>query len=258
MYTGSVSKIEEGDLVLICCGDRKYLKRVTSRDTFHGKSGPIRFCDLLEKPFGIRFGGYEIHRPTLEDLIMYGLKRQTQIIYPKDSFFIAFKLDLGRGSKVLEIGTGSGALTVVLSRVVGPEGLVVSFEKDERQYKNAKKNIELFANRENVRLFLGEPDDLEEAQFDAAFIDIKEPSDYVQRVHRYVRESAPLGLFLPTANQVIEALRGLKGFFGLIEVTEIITRKYKTVPERFRPEDRMVAHTGYLIFARKIIESQTS
>jgi tRNA (adenine57-N1/adenine58-N1)-methyltransferase len=253
-----MEEIEEGAFVLICHGGRRYLKRVASREIFHGKGGSIRFSDLLHRPFGIRIGEYEVYRPTFEDLIMHGLKRQTQIIYPKDSFFIALKMDLARGSKVLEIGTGSGALTLVFSRIIGPEGLVVSYERDERQYKNARRNVELFADTGNIRLLLGEPDGLEEEGFDAVFIDIKEPSVYVQKVHRYLKNSATLGMFLPTANQVIDVLRVLNGLFGLVEVMEILTRRYKTVAERLRPEDRMVAHTGYLVFGRKITGSQIS
>jgi tRNA (adenine57-N1/adenine58-N1)-methyltransferase len=65
-------------------------------------------------------------------------------------------------------------------------------------------------------------------------------------------------MFLPTANQVIDVLRVLNGLFGLVEVMEILTRRYKTVAERLRPEDRMVAHTGYLVFGRKITGSQIS
>jgi tRNA (adenine57-N1/adenine58-N1)-methyltransferase len=33
-------------------------------------------------------------------------------------------------------------------------------------------------------------------------------------------------------------------------------RYYKPVPDRFRPTDRMVAHTGYLIFSRPVLLTQ--
>jgi tRNA (adenine57-N1/adenine58-N1)-methyltransferase len=68
-----------------------------------------------------------------------------------------------------------------------------------------------------------------------------------------MRGSAYLGIIVPTTNQIIETLRALTDGFGDIEVLEIMLRKYKTIPERVRPEDRMVAHTGFLIFARKLI-----
>ncbi|NPB06214.1 MAG: methyltransferase type 11, partial [Aquificae bacterium] len=60
------------------------------------------------------------------------------------------------------------------------------------------------------------------------------------------------GFLLPTANQVIELLPSLEGLFGDVRVSEILQRFYKTVPERFRPEDQMVGHTAYLVFAKKL------
>jgi len=59
-------------------------------------------------------------------------------------------------------------------------------------------------------------------------------------------------MIVPTANQVTDILKEVPGFFGDIEVLELLQRKYKTVAERVRPFDRMVAHTGYLIFGRKL------
>ena len=63
--------------------------------------------------------------------------------------------------------------------------------------------------------------------------------------------AAMCGFLLPTCNQVSDLLRGLDdGPFTEIEVLEILVRRYKTVADRLRPEDRMVAHTGFLVFAR--------
>ena len=62
---------------------------------------------------------------------------------------------------------------------------------------------------------------------------------------------APIGFLLPTTNQVQDLLKAMEdGPFCQIEVLEILLRRYKPVPERLRPDDRMVAHTGFLVFAR--------
>jgi tRNA (adenine57-N1/adenine58-N1)-methyltransferase len=74
----------------------------------------------------------------------------------------------------------------------------------------------------------------------------------LDRVRGFIRKSAYLGIIVPTANQIIETLHALNNGFGDIEVMELMLRRYKTIPERVRPEDRMVAHTGFLIFARKL------
>lgn len=248
--------IGENDLVLIVYKDKRYLKKVTLDKSFHGKGGILTFSDLIGKSFGIRCGQYEIYEPTIEDIIMHGIRRETQIVFPKDGFFVCFKLNLKHNSRVIEVGTGSGALTFLFSHIVGPEGMVVSFEKEERHYKNAKKNIERFVEWGNVDLHHGDVMDYFNNEFDAAFIDVREPWIYFDKVRSLLTESGSLGMIVPTANQVTEILRKLKDGFGDIEVMEIMLRKYKTIAERVRPEDRMVAHTGYLLFARKLSEYQ--
>ncbi|MDQ7055964.1 MAG: hypothetical protein Q9M89_05645 [Persephonella sp.] len=72
---------------------------------------------------------------------MYGIKRKTQIIYPKDSSYITLKLGLTDGMKVLESGVGSGALTIVMANAVKPSGRIYSFEKREKYINNAYNNI---------------------------------------------------------------------------------------------------------------------
>ncbi len=247
-----MNTIEDNQLVLIIWKGRRYLKRIAIDQSFHGKGGMLRYGDLIGKPYGIRIGDYDIFKPTIEDIVMYGLKRETQIIFPKESFFIAFRLGLKSGSRVLEIGTGSGANTYILSHAVGPQGRVVSFEVEERHFRNAKRNIERFCEWDNVELHHEEFTGLEGGQFDAAFIDVREPWTVLEKARESVQGSAPIGMIVPTANQISETLRVLEEGFGDTEVLEILIRKYKTVAERVRPTDRMIAHTGYLIFTRKL------
>lgn len=247
-----VKAIEDGQLILIIWRGRRYLKRIASDQSFHGKGGMLKYGDLIGKPYGIRIGDYDIFEPTIEDIVMYGLKRETQIVFPKESFYIAFRLSLKKGSRVLEVGTGSGANTFILSHAVGPDGRVVSFEQEERHFRNAKKNIERFCDWDNVELHNEEFTGYEGEAFDAAFIDVREPPAVLENVRNAVKMSAPIGMILPTANQVSDVLKALEEGYGDTEVLEILIRKYKTVAERVRPNDRMIAHTGYLVFTRKL------
>jgi tRNA (adenine57-N1/adenine58-N1)-methyltransferase catalytic subunit len=244
--------IDENDLVLIVHKDRKYLKRVSPDRAFQGKGGAFNFADLIGKPYGTRYGEYNLYEPTMEDIIMYGLMRETQIIFPKDGFYIPFKLNVRHGSKVLEVGTGSGALSFIFSHTVGPDGLVVTFEKEDRHFRNAKKNMDRFLAWKNVEMRHEDFVNYEGGDFDAAFIDVREPWMCLEKARGLMKESATLGMIVPTANQVADVLKEIHRGFGHVEVLEIMLRKYKTVAERVRPEDRMVAHTGYLIFGRKL------
>ena len=244
--------IRPDDLAVVVYKDKKYLKRIEEGKSFHGKGGILPFTSVIGCPWGTRFGEYEVFRPTIEDIIMYGVRRETQIVFPKDAFFICHKLDIRCGSHVLEIGAGSGALTLLLSRAAGPEGRVVSIEKEERHYKNAQKNLAKYLELQNVTLQQADAADFEGGPFDAAFIDVREPWLYMERLRTLLCGGAPVGFIVPTANQVSECLQALRQGFGDVEVMEILFRRYKTVAARLRPEDRMVGHTGYLIFAKKI------
>jgi tRNA (adenine57-N1/adenine58-N1)-methyltransferase len=244
--------IPENGYALIVYKDKRYFKKIEPGKSFHGTGGAINFSDLIGTEYGVKFGSYEIYEPTLEDIIMYGVRRETQIVYPKEACHICFKLNLKNGSKIFEAGAGSGALTCIFSRMVGPEGKVVTLEKEERHYKNSRKNIERFTDWDNVDLRQGDIIDFDETDFDAAFIDVREPWTVIEKVRDILKGSAYLGIIVPTTNQVIESLRALSDGFGDIEVLEIMLRRYKTIPERVRPEDRMVAHTGFLIFARRL------
>jgi tRNA (adenine57-N1/adenine58-N1)-methyltransferase catalytic subunit len=284
--------MKENDLILIVHLGNRYLKKLEPRKNFHSKRGTLDFSSLIGLPYGIRLGHYEVFEPTIEDIIMYGLRRETQIVYPKDACYICFKLSLKNGDRVIEVGTGSGALTVLFSRAVGPAGMVVSFEKEERHYKNARKNVERFAGPSSVDLRLADVMDFntrgnlssehgeregkastallvegatraplieqDGREFDAAFIDVREPWSVTEKVWASLKASGSVGIIVPTTNQVSETLRGLQPFFGDVEVLEILLRKYKTVADRLRPDDRMVAHTGYLIFGRKVEESASA
>ncbi|HID65914.1 MAG TPA: tRNA (adenine-N1)-methyltransferase [Aquificaceae bacterium] len=245
---------KEGEYVLIRYGEKKFLRKLLPEQSLNVKKQVLKFDEIIGKPEGIKVGNFEVYRPTLEDIILLGFERKTQIIYPKDAFYIAFKLNLDKEKKVLEFGTGSGALCAVLANLAGE---VWTYEAVEEFFKTAKKNFKKFGLKGNVKfhnLDFSEAN-VPENFFDAAFIDVREPYPHLEKVHRALKVGGTVGFLLPTANQVIKLLESLEKFFGNVEIVEILQRQYKTVAERFRPEDQMVAHTAYLVFGRKLISS---
>ncbi len=241
---------KEGDFILITYKDKRFLRVLNSGDSLNVGREVLKFREVLGQRSGFRKGNFCIFEPTLFDVIMYGFRRKTQIIYPKDAFYIAFKLGIDRSSKVLEFGTGSGALCAVLSHLAGE---VFTYEREEKFSKNAQENLNRFSVGRNVRFFAQDfsEADLPEEFFDAAFVDVKTPEEHVDKVYEVLKPGACVGFLLPTTNQVSEVLKALRDRFGNIEVSEILQRFYKPNPERLRPEDTMVGHTAYLLFARK-------
>jgi tRNA (adenine57-N1/adenine58-N1)-methyltransferase len=140
-----------------------------------------------------------------------------------------------------------------MANAIKPDGKIYAYEKEEKYIKTAYENIKLAGLEKYVEIknkSLEEP--IEENSFDAAFIDVREPWLYIKNVKEVLKRGAPIGFLVPTTNQVSLLLSKLKEEnFIDIEVIELLERHYKPVPDRLRPEDRMVAHTGYLIFAKK-------
>ena len=93
----------------------------------------------------------------------------------------------------------------------------------------------------------------DETDADSFFLDVPNPYDYIGQVRSALKPGGFLCTLIPTFNQVEKLLQALRQTnFAFIEVCEILLRYYKPEPSRLRPTDRMVAHTGFLIFGRKI------
>ena len=229
------------------------------REFISTNKGNIKIEDIHNTPWGgivktHKNYSYRISPVSLVDYVLYGIKRETQIIYPKDASYICFKLNLKNGFKVFECGTGSGALTMFMANSVMEKGKVITYEKRERFLKIAEKNLIRMELIDYVDLKLKdlEKEDIDERDFDAGFLDTKEPWKLIEKVDNVLKSGAKLGILVPTVNQVQEVLKKLdKTNFFDISVKEILMRNYKTLYERLRPEDIMIGHTGYLIFATK-------
>ena len=191
----------------------------------------------------------------LHDFILTGLKRNTQIVYPKDAGYILLKMDISPGKRIGEAGTGSGSLTAVFSRFVGPGGKVYTYEHDIGLVSHATKALMLDDPGSNVKIrHRALEQGIDESDLDAFLLDVREPWKYLKIVYDALKPGAHLCILVPTTNQVSKVLQGLL-FYDIwtTEVAEILLRDYKQVPGRLRPEDRMIGHTGFLIFGRKLL-----
>ncbi|HUI88214.1 MAG TPA: tRNA (adenine-N1)-methyltransferase [Anaerolineales bacterium] len=220
--------------------------------------GILQHDDLIGKPWGTQVfshigSPFFLLQPSLGDLLN-DLPRNTQILYPKDIGFILVTMGIGPGKKVVEAGTGSGSMTIALAYAVGAEGSVVSYEVREDMQNLAKKNLERVGLAERVDFKLRDlAAGCDETDADAFFLDVPNPYDYIPQVRSSLKSGGFFCSLIPTVNQVELLLTALRRErFAFMEVCEILVRYYKPEPSRLRPTDRMVAHTGFLVFARKI------
>ena len=248
---------QAGDLVLLLGPDRKqFLIRLTLGEALHTHRGVISHDALLEAPLGrtvhTHLGQpFLALEPSLHDLLM-NVRRASQIMYPKEIGYALLKLNVGPGRRVIEAGTGSGALAIALAHAAQPDGRVYSYEVREDMLRLARKNIDSVGLLPYVDLKQRDiAEGFDECDADACFLDVRQPWDYLEQVAQAVKPGGFFGTLVPTANQVIDTLIALQRVsFNAIEVEELLLRPYKPVPGRLRPVDRIVGHTGYLIFAR--------
>lgn len=254
-----MSVARAGDMVLLVSPDRKhYLIRLTPGAQWFSHRGSIHHDELIGRPLGrtvyTQQGAAILTlEPSTHDLI-HELPRTTQIIYSKDAAQIVLRLSLYPGRTLIEAGTGSAGLTLVLARAVMPTGRVYSYETRAESFEMARNNLDELGLLPYVTLYNEDiANGFHETGVDAVFLDLREPWYFLTHAWNALKGSGFFGALVPTVNQATELLRGLKALpFGDISMHEILERPWKPAPERLRPEDRMIGHSAFLIFARKI------
>jgi tRNA (adenine57-N1/adenine58-N1)-methyltransferase len=250
--------IKEGsDVLLFLDRRRSYLIKAEKGGKLHTHKGFIQIDDVIGERFGGRVLsslGFEfiILKPTIYDYLRKA-SRSTQIVYPKDIALIVAYSRIGPGSRVVEAGTGSGALTGAIAHYIRPSGKVYSYEVREEFMEKARKNLRRFGVLDYVELKNGDVTlGISEVEVDAVILDLATPWLVVPNAYEALKGSGCIVSFSPTIDQVVKTVKALKenGFIG-IETMECILRRMKAVEGKTRPETLMRGHTGYITHARK-------
>jgi tRNA (adenine57-N1/adenine58-N1)-methyltransferase len=253
--------IQEGSYVLLFLDHRRtYLVKVESGKNFHTHKGFIKFDDLIGKEYGSKVPSstgveFVALKPLLRDFIMKSA-RQTQITYPKDIALIIMFSGIGPGSRVVEAGTGTGALTTALAHYVKPDGKVYSYEIREEFLKTAEKNLRRagladFVELKNKDVTAG----IEERDIDAVVLDLATPWLVIPHAYNALKPCRTVVSFSPTIDQVVKTVESLKdNNFIDVETVECLMRGMQVERGKTRPQTLMTGHTGYVTFARKIMK----
>jgi len=256
----------EGEVILLVdkVGRRHRVRlRAGERHSIH--SGLVHHDDLIGRPEGVvvstQMGARLLAvRPTFAEQVT-GRRRQAQPIYPKDLGAILVTADVHPGAQVIEAGTGTGALTLAALRAVGPQGAVVSYESREEFLEAARRGIveSLGALPANLTLKLGDVyEGVDERDMDRVLLDLPEPWQAAPAAKSALRPGGIVFAHCPNVSQVqrfFDCLRELRGF-GMLEAFEVLQRGWTVRGRSMRPSHRMVAHTGFLCFARRLAEDE--
>lgn len=252
------SRLAEGELVqLIDAKGRRYQGTLSRGKEFHFHSGTIAHDALVGIDEGStvlssRNQSFRVVRPTLSEFVLK-MPRGAQVIYPKDLGPILMLADIGPGTRVLESGVGSGALSMAMLRA-GAD--IVGYELREDFAGRALANVERFLGPEVLARYRVELRDCYEGtdlvDLDRVVLDLPEPWRVVPHAATAMRPGGILVAYTPSILQVTQLRDSLDhhGFFAC-ETIEVLHRGWYVEGQAVRPDHRMVAHTGFLTHARK-------
>lgn len=232
---------------------------------FHSHRGTIAHADIVGLPDAsvVLNNSGEEHlalRPLLSDFVM-SMPRGAAIVYPKDAAQILSLGDIFPGARVVEAGVGSGALSLHLLRAVGPRGELHSFERREEFAEVARANAAAFSGKApgNWSVTVGDlqeelPRRLEADSVDRVVLDMLAPWECVGVAVDALRPGGVLLSYVATATQLSRMAEELRrsGRFTRPQSSETMVRGWHVEGLAVRPDHRMVAHTGFLITARKL------
>jgi tRNA (adenine57-N1/adenine58-N1)-methyltransferase len=254
---------QDGEQVLLIdTRGKRHLVFLRKSETFHSDRGWVPHDSIIGQSEGswVRSSMGLRHlalRPTLAEYVLE-MPRGAQVIYPKDLAVILFWADIYPGARVLEAGMGSAALTLTLLRAVGPDGHVVTFEQREDFARRALANIHMRAGEVSnlsVRLRPVEDGLDDEEPVDRVVFDLPEPWKLTDKVARVLRPGGVFLSYVPTiiqSQQTSEALRRDRAW-SLVETFETLMRPWNIDGLSVRPFHRMVAHTGFITIARRVV-----
>lgn len=254
-------KISDGDYVLIYLDARRtYMIKMEAGKTFHTHKGYLKLDELIGKEYGEPIKSslgiyFTTLKPALTDYIMKS-SRNTQITYPKDAALIVMFSGIGPGSRVVESGTGTGALTTALAHYVGSTGKVYTYELRSEFQKNAAKNLQRSKLIDYVEMKSGDATlGFEERDVDAVILDLATPWLVVPHAYQALKPSGITVSFSPTIDQVVKTTEALReNNFVFIETIECLMRAMQVERGKTRPQTLMTGHTGYITHARKILK----
>ena len=195
---------------------------------------------------------FKIMKPNINDFIDI-MDRRCSILIQKDIGQVLAHTGLGAGSRVVDAGTGAGAIALNFGNVVGPDGEVFTYEIRDDFSEVARKNIERFGITNITVKNKDIKEGIDEHNVDLIFLDLPKPFEIFEEVHESLNLGGWLVVYAPYIDQAETSYRIAKklGFYN-IDIIETMERGLEVRPQGVRPKTRMVGHSGYLMFAGKL------
>lgn len=251
----------DNTVVVLKNNKHKHLAVLKDDQEFVSQNGVIKFNDIRELPSTVTSSKnheYYVYIPSFDEFILL-MKRGPQIIYPKDIGAILIAGNISKNSNILEIGTGSGALTLYLNLILDKKSQLFTLDENEKNQRRAQKTIERFVasskinnlvdvNYINSKLSAFAFNDLAD-KVDTIITDIPEPWEFFLK--NQIKQNLNWVSYLPSISQVEKIVTKLReNNFVNLKITETLNREWIVDKKIVRPKNEMVGHTGFVVGAR--------
>lgn len=239
--------------ILITKEGKKFFVKDLEQD-YHCQYGVIAAAELKKSKAGDTLKtntGKELRvlEPQFADMYQK-IARGPQVISQKDIGTIIAETFVGKRSVVVDAGGGSGALCFFLANICKK---VVTYEIREDFAKILKANKE-FLGLKNVTIKNKSVyDGISEGNVDLITLDLPEPWNVVHHAEKALKPGGFLVSYSPTIPQVADFVNAVKkSSLIYLKTKEVIERKWEIDERKIRPFTKMLAHTGFLVFCRKV------
>lgn len=184
------------------------------------------------------------------------IKRSAQIIIKKDVGYILAQTGIGKSSRVLDSGAGSGGFSLFAANVAKE---VVTYDINKESCKLVEDNAE-FLGIKNIKvrnkdIYEGiSKEDIGKSGFDLIVLDLTEPWKAVKAANKALKIGGFLVNYSPciTSTMIfVDEIMKSKEF--IVSNTVDLTETFWHVEGRkVRPSSQGIGHTGFLTFVRKI------
>lgn len=267
-------KCKSGDLVVLFGGYEMVLQVLLEHNgRTQTRNGVFLHDEIIGKCFGSRIfdtskSKWMVVLKLSPELISISLSHRTQILYQADISLVCVLLDASPGKNIIEAGTGSGSLTVSLSRSTNPGGKIYTFEYDHKRYLESIQDFQKYGIANVVCQhrdvckdgFVSPLLDATTTTIHGVFLDLPSPWTAIQHADQVLQKGASIVVFSPCIEQVSKNCNELNSlkyihirtFEVLYKPWGIVRGSSKKFPTKgLRYQLPMRGHTGYISFAIK-------